>query len=450
MLGLKSNITEGGKNVNKKRVLILTVVVIVILVFVLFFRGNNTKQAASDQKITIRWTAYAYPEYDKFRTEQGRTFEKEHKNVTVNYDPIPGSAYTNRLMTQIVGGTAPDVFVIPPGNIYDYAKRGALLDLTPYLKKYASEVGDIYPQLMRTVTFDEKVWGLPSNANTEVLFYNRKIFRDAGIAYPEGQLTWTQIAQLAKKLTRRDARGRVTQFGVNIPKSGNEAWLIAYAFGAKVWSDDGEKCTLNTPQMIEAITYIKDQIHVHKVAPSSNDLDTEGAIDRFANNRMAMYPGLRWVTSVLKNKSASELDWSVAAYPKEKKAVNWILGNIMGISAKTKKPEMAVAFLLHMIRPEAINFFIEFGDSIPLRSKGIEQDFFLNEPERPKGENQAYLDGMKNALIDNDLTHPDVILDEFNTIVWKEVESFYLGKSSATEALARAEKKVNELLKTKK
>ena len=434
---------KGGDQMRKRVSFRLASIILIFFLSCLLSSCGKKQVTNTNDKIIIRCVGYAHPQYDRFRKEQALSFEKINPKVKVNYDPVPGSGYSGRLMTQIVGDTAPDIFFVPPGSVHDYSKRGALLDLTPYLKKYAKSIDGIYSSIMRAVTFDGKVWALPGNANTDALFYNRKLFREAGLPYPIEQLTWSELMEPAKKLTKRDNRGRAIQFGACL---GNQ-WVLSMAFGPKLWSEDGKKSTINNPQMKEAIEYIKDLRYKYRIIPNQADFDAEGAIEMFGNNRIAMYPYQRWMTAVIREKE--NLDWALAPFPRGRKATNWLSFNAIGVYAKTKYPEVAVDMLLHMISPDSIKHYIQFGDSIPIRNSGIEHSFFLNEPKRPKGENQVYLDGLEYALTTDDICHPNISYDEMNTIVWREVEAYWLGKVSAEIALAEAETKLNELLAQK-
>ncbi|MDD4558305.1 MAG: extracellular solute-binding protein, partial [bacterium] len=87
----------------------ITVWVISLLLSALLF-GCGQQESG---KTELRWSGYAFPAYDKFRYDESAAFEKLHPEVRIKYEPVGGN-YPGKIMTQLAGGTAPDVFFVPP------------------------------------------------------------------------------------------------------------------------------------------------------------------------------------------------------------------------------------------------------------------------------------------------------------------------------------------------
>lgn len=90
---------------------IVTLAVTIVTIGCLLVNSGCWEKHGRD-KIVIRWTGYSYPVYDKFREEESKKFEKLHPDILVKYEPIT-SDYKPKLLTQIAGGNAPDLFFIP-------------------------------------------------------------------------------------------------------------------------------------------------------------------------------------------------------------------------------------------------------------------------------------------------------------------------------------------------
>ena len=71
-----------------------------------------------------------------------------------------------------------------------------------------------------------KTWGIPFQRSTIVLYYNKEVFKEAGLDPNRPPATWKEMVEYAQKLTKRDASGNVTQWGVQIPSSGFPYWLF--------------------------------------------------------------------------------------------------------------------------------------------------------------------------------------------------------------------------------
>ncbi len=71
-----------------------------------------------------------------------------------------------------------------------------------------------------------KTWGIPFQRSTIVLYWNKELFKEAGLDPNQPPANWKEMLEYAQKLTKRDASGKVTQWGVQIPSSGFPYWLF--------------------------------------------------------------------------------------------------------------------------------------------------------------------------------------------------------------------------------
>jgi len=156
------------------------------------------QQGRDDGKVELRWSGSAFPAYDKFRYEQSSAFEKLHPEVKIKYEPVSG-AYTSKIMTQLAGGTAPDIFFVPASMYFDFVRRGVLMDMTPYLEKDKGFIKQYYPALLAGMNYKGKVYGLVSNNSFPVMYYNKDIFNKMKMPYPTNDMTLEETVELAKK-----------------------------------------------------------------------------------------------------------------------------------------------------------------------------------------------------------------------------------------------------------
>lgn len=413
------------------------------LVLISIIWGCSSREPGKAKKIILKWSGYSYPVYDKFRAEESRKFEVKHPDVIVKYEPIAGGGYPSKILTQIASGTAPDLFFIPGNSPIDLAKKGVLLDLTDYIERDKDYFADIYPRLMEAQRYKGRIYALPGNANTDVLYYNKTLFDEAGVEYPNGDWTWQDMLEASIKLTKKGEGGGVVQFGL-LPY---EIRLFILQNGGVLWNKDKSKCIINSPETIEAIEFHKDLKYKYHVSPTGSDARQQGVVEMFAMGRAAMLGGARWLTAAFRIRKQGELDWAVAPLPRAKKRASILSFTSIGISADTKHPELAYELAKFMIRPEGIKFLIEVGDSIPIRSSGEEVEFFLNEPGRPKGENQIYLDALEYSYTNAEiLINPRIVYLEQLAITSQYFEKFELGHLTAEETLKGIENKLNEMI----
>ncbi len=201
-----------------------------------------------------------------------REFERRNPDINVRVLTMgAGGMNPQKLMTAIVGRVPPDVIHQDRFTIADWASRGAFtpLDsliardrgvdpLTPVPEQY-------YPMIWQEATYEGKLYGIPTGADNRALYWNRKAFRRkakelraAGLDPNRPPRTWSEALAYSKVLTEFDERGNLKKAGF-MPNFGN-SWLYMYAFQneAKFISDDGRRCTLNSPEAQEALQFMVD------------------------------------------------------------------------------------------------------------------------------------------------------------------------------------------------
>jgi multiple sugar transport system substrate-binding protein len=359
----------------------------------------------TDRGLNVKRLTYAmdkYELYDIFRRQAGVDFEKEwnlaHPDdpIQVRYDPIGGDVPT-KLNAEAVAGTLQDVFFIEDFN--EYARRGALLDLTPYVQKYHAQplLDQIYPAMIEQLTVNGHLYGLPNNLCTDVLFYNRTLFDREKMPYPTADWDWNDMLAAAQRLTKRDAKGRLVQSGLT-PFNLTRQWVVWNR--GRIWTADGRRCVVDSPESLEALQFFHDLEYKYCVCPTLSEMrDTTGNMS-FENNATAMMLGERFWTAMFKG--LSDVNWAVAPLPRSFRGRRLCdMGfNCLAVNARTKYPDLAFQFLLHLTTPEQIKHLVDVGDSIPIHRGPEANAYFLNDPARPKGENAAYLMGMDDALAD--------------------------------------------------
>lgn len=141
---------------------------------------------AGGQKTKIRLATWAGVDEAK---ELQAVIDKINATATtfeIIQEAQPADYYT-KLQTNLAGSTAADLLWLSQEYIADYAQKGALLDISDRLAKDsrpAAKLDDYYPSVLQTAQFDGKTFGLPWIAQPVMLYYNPKMFADAGVEPP--------------------------------------------------------------------------------------------------------------------------------------------------------------------------------------------------------------------------------------------------------------------------
>ena len=120
-----------------------------------------------------------------------------------------------------------------------YMSNDILLDLTDKVSKSEKLEMDKFPQDLKDMyTWKDKVYAVPKDRDTIAMWYNKKMFDDAGIAYPDGSWTWDEFYEIAEKLTKDDG----SQFGFAAqPSNEQDTWMnMVYSMGGTIVTDDNK------------------------------------------------------------------------------------------------------------------------------------------------------------------------------------------------------------------
>ncbi|ONI80169.1 sugar ABC transporter substrate-binding protein [Saccharothrix sp. ALI-22-I] len=247
------------------------------------------------------WNLAATPEFQAVFD----AFEAANPDVTVEPVDILAEDYPAKVTTMLAGGDTTDVITMKNVTDYSrYASRGQLAEVTDLVQAK----GDAKLAGLDAFDVEGKYFALPYRNDYWVLYYNKKLFDAAGIAYPEN-LTWDQYADVAKKLTKGEGEQKV--YGTY-----HHTWRsVIQAISAAQTDSD---------QITGDFEFFADQ---YKMAL---DLQQAGATLDFGSAKQASYRtmfetektammpmGTWYVAGVLKNKAEGKtaVDWGIAPMP---------------------------------------------------------------------------------------------------------------------------------------
>src|SRR5438105_4646382 len=148
----------------------------------------------------------------------------------------------------------------------------AIVPIDPLLKTDDDKkwMASFFPAFMENSQTGGKTWGVPFQRSTIVLYYNKDLFKEAGLDPEKAPATWAEQTAFAEKLTRRDASGNTSQWGVQIPSSGFPYWLfqgLTTEAGAILMNEAGDRTFYDKPEVIEALQFWVDLSRKEKIHP---------------------------------------------------------------------------------------------------------------------------------------------------------------------------------------
>lgn len=410
-------------------------------------RGGDAAGGAGGRTVELVYMAPGFPLYDQLRIEQGKQVETRHPHITTRFQPVAGQGYREKLLTQFAGGSAPDVFFLRDFDLPQFAQKEALLPLDPFIARDpAFQRGDVYPQLLDAYTFQDTLYALPGSSTTRVLYFNTRLFDEAGVPYPTAEWTWRELLDAARRLTKRDARGIVRQYGVTFYLDSADGWLLwILQNGGRLFNAEKTRCVINAPEAREAIEFVKALSHEHHVMPGVMDQLNQDSYQLFLSQRAAMFIGGRWYT--VNFRPITRLSWDVAPLPSGRRRATPLDSHGWAISSQTKHPQEAWELVKQLAGPEGVRFVIEVGDSMPTLRSLAQTPFFPVDARYPNEQhNQVFLDALEYAFSPKQIMHPQIEWYQMSSIMNTELDKFLIGQATAEQALAAIESRLNALL----
>lgn len=277
-----------------------------------------------------------------------QTFEDNNPNILVQLEAVAGRDYYARLLTQLAAKAAPDLMQVGDDAVPSFVSKGAFVALDAYMNKDAFDPSIYLPGLLDPGKVNGKQYLLPKDYSPLGVYFNKKLFDAARVAYPKDGWTWDDLLNTAKALTQ-DTNGdsKPEIWGLQLPgawTTGFEYWVGSA--GGQLISPDGKKYSgqMDSPAVIRAVQFYADLYNRYKVSPLPADLNQFGGGNQeFQNGKAAMYLFGRWPEAGLKNNPNITL--GVAPPPQDKVRANVLFWGGFGISTTAKNPEAAWKFL---------------------------------------------------------------------------------------------------------
>ena len=200
-------------------------------------------------------------------------FAKE-TGITIN--PVYSGDYSQTLIkatTAIHGGSGPHFAVLLAAEMHSLEDSEILVSLDEIgLDADARKWLDgFYPAFMANSHVEGKTWSVPFQRSTAIFYYNKAAFTDAGLDPDKFPTTWADLDAAAAKLTKRDASGKVTRWGIKIAGDlGNAQWTfgaLANQAEQKLMNEAGTEVYFNQPKTIEAMSFWRDLAATYHATP---------------------------------------------------------------------------------------------------------------------------------------------------------------------------------------
>ncbi len=361
-------------------------------------------------------------------------FEAAHPDIDIVIEDVPWGSLQQRLVTDVAGGTAPDISIIGTRWLVDFVENDVVASMDDYI---TPEFKDRFIEVfMDPSTIDGEVYGLPVAASARAMYYNEDLLEQAGIAEPPA--TWDELKAAAEKI---DALGD-DYYGFGLQGAGEtEAdayWYYSlWTHGGEIFTEDGES-GIASPEAVAATQTYKDLIDSGLTQPGVTSADREDIEALFKQGRVGMILSGPWMRGQLAEE-APDLNYGIAGIPEGTQKATYGVTDSIVIFADSEVKDEAWMFLEEAAFSDKwrTEFTLKEG-FLPVFKSVAADPHFADDPQL-----KAFTDLLPYAqfapLVPNWQEMADTTKSALQTI--------YLGEGEVEPTLAAAADKINGILK---
>ena len=374
---------------------------------------------------------------DYFRWAEA-TYEAEHPDVDIVLEQFPGSSLKDfeiKLRLRFSSHQEPDLMVSADNILAPLARLGLLAEAPDYIEQMVQQ-NSLNEMVRRQPYVDGHLYGIASDAAWQALYYNKAMFREAGLDPERPPQTWAELLGDADRLTVRRPDGTVLRAGFSVRKTGfmagtAEKWFtFLYSAGGQPFSLDGTRATFNTPAGRSALGLYKTVLFDRHIDSVTHEGDQQG----FGQGRVAMFFREIHVVRWLKE-NYPDLDYGVAPLPRDVASISSGGTNQYAVSEVSPHKAEAWRFIQFLMGDRAYGRYVSIGGVLPMTRSIASKPPFSTDP-------------VMQVFLKQEVRSPGSfpMVSRASDVVGGYVEQFAYGRLGIDEALSRAETDVNAVL----
>ncbi|MBA2682803.1 MAG: sugar ABC transporter substrate-binding protein [Ktedonobacteraceae bacterium] len=340
--------------------------------------GGDSSNGSNSSNSSIKWSTWGDANImERFHQVTDKYNTDHHSNVQLI--PVPAfDGFAAKVLAQLNAGVAPDVFYLGDIDIIKFIQNQTITDLTPLLNGSKSHVkpDEFFEGAWGVAkTTDGKIYGVPNDLEPLMLWYNKKVLKDAGVTVMPADLAesekWTRDA-FEGILQKVRSTGK---YGYLLDNSTMQMWSWITSNGGTVYDNAGRGSFIanKDSKAIEAFQWLTDNIKSKNITYSGSLPKGQGDDLAFTTNQAAFICAGRWFLPEFKKTSGLQYDIVPIPSNTGKVAPVAMALSYMVMNKKTKNPDLAFDFLSYYVSKDGETLRLQGNDGISTPSvKGID------------------------------------------------------------------------------
>jgi len=363
----------------------ITIILLMLLipVFGLLAAGNSEKDDnAAGDVVTVSYITWDSGKGVEITQSIIDAFEEKNPGIKIELQSVP-QGYDDKVLTAHAAGDTPDGLMM--WNTSQWAEAGIVEDLSSYIDRDNYDMDRYLPVPKLWAEYKGGIYGLPKDFTPRAIFYNKNVFDEAGVSYPEAGWTFDDFVSTVKAINNNES-GAAARYGyVAIPGH-------TYALQAFIWSNGGDLCSpdgtvasgyINSEAVVEVIQWYKTLFDM-SISTGTMDAYQNLGQNEFQSGIVGMMDNGLWPLSVYKNDSSLNFGIAFPPVPHSGDSVTPVIHSATwSMFAKAENKDATWEFIKYIGGPDGARVFANERWGLPV-FKGMAEELGLLDDEYMK------------------------------------------------------------------
>jgi len=397
--------------------------------------SDSIGRSDETEEITIRMLNWGNTQEEQIAEDAIARFNEKYPNVKVEQTCVPVDSWSDfiqKWVSMCTSGEAPDLINVGLEAMQMAVENDLLISLDNIITEdadIAARLEEIPESLQTGFSIDGSLYGIAKGTQTMVIYYNKNIFDEKSIEYPQEGWTWDDFYETAESLTDGEMYG----FGLSSAYFQLSPWWITNS--AYPVSDDYSTPTLNSEGMVETVTFLQKLVE-NKITPDpiSSDVYT-----MFASQQIAMVGAGRWCLGTWQEAGLTADDFDCVQWPENTEAGTVYGGSAWCIGSQTENVDTVVALLKEMLSDETLTASAVGGQDIPpTQALATDSEIMGTVPNN--------IGGLWEAITRATPVAAPTFFGDLEQALLRGMENIFSGSMTPQDALDQAQSEVEGIL----
>ncbi|MEB7509774.1 sugar ABC transporter substrate-binding protein [Serratia marcescens] len=292
---------------------------------------------------------YAVWDRNQLSSEQeiAKRFEQANPDIKIEIELTPSAQYFVKLDSAAAGGVAPDIFWINMPYFVQYAKNGIMEPLAPYIKDSGLKLDDVVASSVKAYQYDGQQMAIPRDVDSIAVWYNKKLFDQAGVSYPTSDWNWDDLKSKAIAL-KNGLKGTAFPLVMDLSIDGQDSYMnLLFQNGNHIVPKDGQPTDIANDKSLWVYQQLQGMMK-DGLMPSAQQMSEVKTENIFQSNRAAMVYAGSWLAAPFANNPLINDHIGVVMMPKIERQSGVAHSLAFAMSAKSAHKQAAWKYIAFM------------------------------------------------------------------------------------------------------